>query len=120
MYSDDLGMASAGYNDLIIYISNDLASLLGMIFKWRKDVESAKILELIGYEIYLSPSGIWIRARPKLIAKLLTLLATLTTDSPITFASVEQLLGLISHAALVCKYLPTLQSPLFNHLRPVF
>ena len=51
IYSDDKGIASAGFNKVIIKISDDLSAILGIIFKWQKDVVATNCMNFIGYEI---------------------------------------------------------------------
>ncbi len=79
-----------------------------MIFKWTKDVENTRHLELVGYEILTSAHGIWVRAKPKIVTKITDLLQILLTSGPHPFTTVEQLLGLISHAAIANRWLRVL------------
>lgn len=61
IYSDDLGIASPGFNQVIRKISDDLSAILGMIFKWQKDVVETKTMNFIGYEIEIKNNAILVR-----------------------------------------------------------
>ena len=70
IYSDDLGVASPGYNKLIRHISSDLGSMLGFLFKSAKDVEDSSTMEFIGYEIVIVGGKVTVRAREKIRERL--------------------------------------------------
>jgi hypothetical protein len=71
IYSDDMGTASAGFNTVIRDISDDLGALLGMVFKWQKDVVAESTMIFVGYEITIRAAQIWVRAKSKSREKLL-------------------------------------------------
>jgi hypothetical protein len=74
IYSDDMGFASAGFNEVIREISDDLGAMLGMIFKWQKDVIAATTMDYIGFEISIENCKIFVRAKQKSRIKLRGLL----------------------------------------------
>ena len=59
---------------MIRKISDDLGALLGMIYKWQKDVVETKIMDFIGYEIEITTTEILVRAKEKCRTKLYKLL----------------------------------------------
>lgn len=63
IYSDDMGIASAGFNAVIRRVADDLSALLGMIFKWQKDVIDTSVMEFVGYEINMKSGNIMVRAK---------------------------------------------------------
>ena len=51
MYVDDHGQAVVKYYEVLRHIENELAALLGMVYKASKDVSNASNMKFIGFNI---------------------------------------------------------------------
>lgn len=94
IYSDDLGISSAGFNRIIREISTDLGSMLGFVFKTAKDVESSTTMDFIGYEICTAGQRVTVRAKASIRARLATFLAQFLKAPTAQFEEVETFMGL--------------------------
>ena len=102
IYSDDLGIISAGFNCIIREISTDLGSMLGFVFKTAKDVESSATMDFIGYEICTAGQRMTICAKVSICTRLATFLTQFVKAPTAQFEEVETFMGLWGQAARVC------------------
>ena len=58
MYVDDLGLACAAHMSVLTRVQDDLAALLGMVFKKAKDVLGVRDMKFIGFNISIRNSEV--------------------------------------------------------------
>lgn len=94
MYVDDLGRASIGNMSVLTEIENDLATILGLIFKQAKDVHAVRHMKYIGFELETNDSVVRAAVPAEFIAELMTLLeGIIANDGVVSVGQLEKVLG---------------------------
>lgn len=81
------------YMDFIFEVADDLAHLLGMIFKPSKDVKNVFTLEYIGFLVHVTATEVLVRMPDHKIIAYTSSLRKLLSSDTITFRSLEVIAG---------------------------
>ena len=74
IFVDDMGFAVFKYIALVTRIMNDLAALLGLIYKQAKDVIGVREMKFIGFDISTGGDVVSVRVPTDYVDKLLVVL----------------------------------------------
>ena len=102
IFVDDMGFAVFQHISLVTTIMNDLAALLGLIYKQSKDVIGVHEMKFIGFDIDTETDRVRVRVPVAYITKLRALLLPfITNPRGHTIGVLESLVGKIQHASSV-------------------
>ncbi len=81
-------------------VQNDIAAMLGMIYKKSKDEIGVSEMKFIGYDIKTTADAVYVRVPGDFIEKtIVTLQTLLDNNTTVTLRMLESAVGKVQHAA---------------------
>ena len=102
MFVDDSRIGVFQHMDLVTEIQNDLAAMLGLVYKTAKDELDVSSMKFIGFDVWCTETNIQVRLPQDSNAKLVASISEILRNTKITtLGTLESVIGKLQHASTV-------------------